>query len=54
MKPENILIDKNGYLKLVDFDNSNFCESKFYTICGTPNYMAPEMLLGYGYNENVD
>ena len=50
LKPENILIDKTGYLKLTDFGFSNVCEGRTYTLCGTPEYLAPEILLNKGFN----
>jgi serine/threonine protein kinase len=57
LKPENVLIDKDGYLKLVDFGSSIILEnatSKTFTICGTPEFLAPEILLGKGHNFTVD
>jgi serine/threonine protein kinase len=45
LKPENIMIASNGYLKLTDFGLSIFCPSgRTYTLCGTPDYMAPEVI----------
>lgn len=45
LKPENVLIDKNGYLKLADFGfAADVGRSKRKTRCGTPEYMAPELL----------
>lgn len=54
LKPENMLVDKSGYLKIIDFGLSKKIYSKTYTICGTPHYIAPEILLGEGYDNSVD
>ena len=55
LKPENILLDKNGHIKLTDFGLSKILnEKKTYTICGTPEYLAPEILSNEGYEKSVD
>lgn len=56
LKPENILIQKNGYLKLTDFGFAKVVTSagKTYTLCGTPEYLAPEVLLNKGHGKPVD
>jgi serine/threonine protein kinase len=58
LKPENILLDELGHIKLTDFGLSkimnNIEKDKTYTICGTPIYVAPEVLTGQGYNKLVD
>ena len=47
LKPENLLINKTGYLQLTDFGFAKELPShlRTYTICGTPEYIAPEILL---------
>ena len=56
IKPENILLDQEGRCKLADFGWSNFdVGDKFRdTYCGTPEYLAPEMITKSGHNESVD
>ncbi|KAL2021686.1 hypothetical protein VTK56DRAFT_6778 [Thermocarpiscus australiensis] len=57
LKPENILLDYQGHIALCDF---GLCklemkdEDRTNTFCGTPEYLAPELLLGQGYNKTVD
>jgi serine/threonine protein kinase len=56
LKPENVLVDTNGYLKLADFgfikQLNNY--EKTYTFCGTPEYLAPEIIKNMGYSHSVD
>lgn len=56
IKPENILLDENESAKLCDFGWSNFYskEKKRTTYCGTPEYLAPEMIRQTGHNESLD
>ncbi|CDS05593.1 hypothetical protein LRAMOSA08121 [Lichtheimia ramosa] len=57
LKPENILIDYNGHIALCDFGlcKLNMTENeRTNTFCGTPEYLAPELLLGQGYTKSVD
>ncbi|KAJ3124271.1 hypothetical protein HK098_001281 [Nowakowskiella sp. JEL0407] len=57
LKPENILLDYTGHIALCDFGlcKLNMKEgNKTNTFCGTPEYLAPELLLGQGYTKVVD
>lgn len=54
LKPENILIAKTGYLKLTDFGFAKRINGKTYTLCGTPEYLAPEIILNKGHGMPVD
>lgn len=56
VKLENILIDTEGHIKLVDFGFAKLLEDdkKTYTNCGTPQYMAPEVVEKLGHNKQAD
>ena len=54
LKPENLLIDSDGYLKFVDFGVAKQIENKTKTLAGTPTYMAPEIVKQEEYSFEVD
>jgi serum/glucocorticoid-regulated kinase 2 len=57
IKPENILMDEEGYLKLADFGMAKHLKEKdemAMSFCGTPEYLAPEIITGVGHNKAVD
>lgn len=54
IKPENLLIDRSGHLKLTDFGFAKEISERSLSFCGTPEYMAPEMIQKSGHNKAVD
>ena len=63
LKPENMLLSKDGYLKIIDFGfsknipflgKSGNRQYRTYTLCGTPDYIAPEVVLTQGHDKGVD
>ena len=46
LKPENLLIDSDGHIRITDFGFAKKIEDKSYTMCGTPEYLAPEIIMG--------
>ena len=54
LKPDNIIVGEQGYLKLIDFGTSIKLKDFTTTITGTPHYIAPEVLLGKGYGFSCD
>lgn len=60
LKLENIMLDQDGHIKLIDFgfakrlagDNNQLAQT--YTLCGTPEYVAPEVINNIGHSTAVD
>ena len=48
------MIGADGYLQLIDFGFAKVVTKRTYTICGTPEYIAPEILLNQGHGKAVD
>jgi serum/glucocorticoid-regulated kinase 2 len=57
LKPENILLDREGYIRLTDFGLSKRgvkSDKEAFSVCGTPEYLAPEILLKQGHGKAAD
>lgn len=60
IKPESMIVDENGYLIFVSMGTAKLIKSedgllsRTSTIIGTPHYMAPEIIMGKGYNFFAD
>lgn len=57
LKPENIMLDIEGHIKLADFGLARLsvrANQNIKTFCGTPEYLAPEIILNNGYTKAVD
>lgn len=54
MKPENALIDDQGYCIMIDLGFAKIVVDKTYTLCGTPEYLAPEIIMSKGHDKAVD
>ncbi|GAA5895138.1 hypothetical protein JCM5296_000891 [Sporobolomyces johnsonii] len=54
LKPENILLGADGHVKVTDFGFAKHVPDITWTLCGTPDYLAPEIVQSRGYNKSVD
>jgi len=54
IKPENIMVGENGFIKVIDFGTVKEITDRTATIIGTPHYMAPEVVMGEGYSFPID
>jgi protein kinase A len=54
LKPENILLDNTGHIKIIDFGFAKYVPDITYTLCGTPEYLAPEAIQMKAYGKSVD
>jgi protein kinase A len=54
LKPENILLNADGHVKIADFGFAKYCPNMTWTLCGTPDYLAPEIIAKNRYNKSVD
>lgn len=54
VRPENVIVLENGYIKLLDYSTIKQITDRTYTIIGNPYYMSPELILGDGYSFEFD
>ena len=56
LKAENLMLDENGYIKIIDFGLAKMLSPNELasTGCGTPEYFAPELMSDQGYSRDVD
>jgi serine/threonine protein kinase len=54
LKPENVLLDSTGYTVIIDLGFAKVIKDKTYTFCGTPLYLAPEIIMQKGHDKGAD
>lgn len=54
LKPENLLLDAKGHIKVTDLGFAKVVPDVTWTLCGTPDYLAPEIIQSKGYGKAVD